>query len=121
MQEKQQQVSLIIKTAVEALKNKKANNITTIDLTQTNNALFSHFIICDAQSTTHVEALAGEVEKKLQETLNEKPLHINGRENAFWVLLDYFDVVVHVFLDEYRHFYKLEELWADGKIESIAN
>ena len=74
-------------------------------------------MICDADSTTQVKALADNVEKRVNEFKGEWPWHMEGAEHQEWILLDYVDVVVHVFLTPLRQFYQLEELWSDGIIE----
>jgi ribosome-associated protein len=78
-----------------------------------------YFIICQGESTTKVQALAENVEKEAYLKLNTQPHHIEGRENSQWILIDFFSVVVHVFQEESREFYKLEDLWRDGKLEFI--
>jgi ribosome-associated protein len=68
---------------------------------------------------TQVDSICDSVEDTVRKEAGEKPLHIEGLENCFWVLLDYGNVVVHIFLEEHRHFYSLESLWADAKIEAM--
>ena len=75
------------------------------------------FIICDANSTTQVKAIAESIEERTSKELKEKPWHVEGIEHREWILLDYVDIVVHVFIKEVRNFYALEELWSDGFIE----
>ena len=78
-----------------------------------------YFIICHADSTTQVSALAESVEDTVRIEMGEKPWNSEGQTNATWILLDYSNVVVHVFQRETREFYNLEELWADAKIQEI--
>jgi len=75
------------------------------------------FIICDANSTTQVKAIAESIEERTNKELKEKPWHVEGIEHREWILMDYVDIVVHVFIKEVRNFYGLEELWSDGFIE----
>jgi ribosome-associated protein len=89
----------------------------SIDLRSLNDAVCDFFIVCDADSTTQVKAIADSVMKKTKEEIGEKPRHTEGLEHQEWVLLDYFNVVVHIFLKPKRKFYQLEELWSDGIIE----
>lgn len=102
---------------LEALKEKKAKEIITINLKKVENAICDYFVICHGDSTTQVDALHDAVSRKIKKELHTNPHHIEGANNSLWILLDYFDIVVHIFLNENRSFYNLEELWADGKIE----
>ena len=101
-----------LEIAVKALDSRKAKNITALkveDLT----ILANYFIIASATSTTQVKALADEVEYQLGEK-GVKPTSIEGYQSQTWIVLDYYDIIVHVFLEETRDFYQLERLWADG-------
>ena len=101
-----------LEIAVKALDSRKAKNITALkveDLT----ILANYFIIASATSTTQVKALADEVEYQLGEK-GGKPKSIEGYQSQTWIVLDYYDIIVHVFLEETRDFYQLERLWADG-------
>ena len=102
---------------IEALKEKKGKQISTIDLRKINNSLSDHFIICHGESTTQVSALAESVERKLKKSKKTHVHHIEGLQNCQWVLMDYFDILVHIFIEDQRSFYNLEELWADGILE----
>ncbi|HYV90950.1 MAG TPA: ribosome silencing factor [Chitinophagales bacterium] len=102
---------------IDAIRDKKGEHITTIDLRNIGDAVCDFFVICDATSTTQVKAIAEGVEEKTTKKLREKPWHVEGIEHQEWILLDYVNIVVHVFLDEVRNFYRLEELWSDGIIE----
>ena len=104
---------------VEALKEKKGHRITTIDLRETGTSVCDAFVICHGESTTQVGALAESVEKELRNKAKIRPHHVEGTQNKQWILLDYFDVLVHVFLEDFRSFFKLEELWADGKVTRV--
>ncbi len=111
----------IVDLIIEGIKDKKGKEIVSIDISKFENAVCNHFIICHGDSTTQVNAIAQGIEKILEEQLNEKVWKKQGFENAQWVLLDYIDVVVHIFLKESRDFYNLEGLWADGSIKQIKN
>jgi len=99
---------------VEAIREKKGHQIITIDLTEVDHAICDRFIICHGESTTQVGAIADSIAKELKEKADIRPHHVEGLQNSQWVLIDLFDVLVHVFLEEFRSFYRLEELWADG-------
>ncbi len=108
-----------LEIAVKALDSRKAKNITALkveDLT----ILANYFIIASATSTTQVKALADEVEYQLGEK-GVKPKSIEGYQSQTWIVLDYYDIIVHVFLEETRDFYQLERLWADGTPVDISD
>lgn len=109
----------LLNVIIEAIQEKKGHKIVKLDLQDIKNTVCDFFVICEAESTTQVSAIADNVEKQAMLTLKNPPHHIEGRENCHWILLDFFDIVVHVFLREHRDFYKLEELWSDAKIELI--
>ena len=102
---------------VEAILEKKGHRIVTIDLTGIDHAICDSFVICHGESTTQVSAITDSITKNLKEGASIRPHHVEGLQNSQWVLIDYFDVLVHIFLEEFRSFYRLEELWADGKVE----
>ncbi|WP_320054138.1 ribosome silencing factor [uncultured Acetobacteroides sp.] len=105
----------LVTAIVEAADDKKGENIVSLDLRKLDNAVCQYFIVCNANSTTQVGAIADGVHDKVLEKTGEKPWHSEGYDNCLWVLLDYGDVVLHVFQTEQRDFYKLEDLWADAK------
>ncbi|MBD5111932.1 MAG: ribosome silencing factor [Ruminococcaceae bacterium] len=107
-----------LEIAVKALDSKKAENIRAIkveDLT----ILANYFVIAGASSTTQVKALANEVEYQLEQK-GIRPKSVEGIQSADWIVLDYVDIIVHVFINESREFYKLEHLWADGESVDIS-
>ena len=99
----------------------KGEDILIFDLSQIENSVAQTFIICSGNSNTQVSAIAGNIEKKVRNDLQDRPWHVEGNENALWVLLDYVSVVVHVFQRETREYYDIEELWGDAKITKIEN
>ena len=103
---------------LEAIREKKGHQIVSIDLSEVENSICDFFIICHGESVTQVGAITESIEKKLKEEARMRAHHVEGLQNSQWVLLDYYDILVHVFQEEFRAFYKLEELWADGKIVS---
>lgn len=106
---------------LEAIREKKGHDIVSIDLSEVDNSICDFFIICHGESVTQVGAITDSIEKKLKKEASARAHHVEGLQNSQWVLLDYFDILVHVFQAEYRSFYKLEELWADGKIKRDRN
>jgi len=104
---------------IHGLQERKAKKIHLIDLRNIGNTLCDYFVVCHGTSSTHAEALADAVEEEVRTNLNEKPSHVEGTGNAEWILMDYFDVVVHVFQESSRAFYNIEDLWADAHITEI--
>jgi len=105
---------------LEAIREKKGHQIVSIDLSEVENSICDFFIICHGESVTQVGAITESIEKKLKEEALVRAHHVEGLQNSQWVLLDYFDILVHVFQEEYRSFFRLEELWADGKVTRVA-
>ena len=97
----------------DAMLDKKAQNVVSLDLTSLGTAIADYFIICNADSTTAVAAIAENVLDKMENERGKKVLRMQGLENQLWVILDYGDIVAHIFQTQYRDFYKLESLWAD--------
>jgi len=106
---------------VLGMQEKKAKEIVCIDLRSLKNSVADFFIVCHADSRTHIESIARTIEEYVYKKDGESPLHKEGQENAEWILLDYANVVAHVFLKEKRDFYGIERLWADADIERIAS
>lgn len=104
----------LVETIVSAIADKKGKDIVSLDLTGFDGAICNHFVICHADSTTQVAAIADGIEQKVFEEMKEWPHRTEGLNNAVWVAVDYIDVMVHIFLGEMRDFYKLEQLWADA-------
>lgn len=104
----------LTETIVEAISEKKGKGITVLDLSGFDGAITQAFVICNADSTTQVEAIERGIEEKVLEETGEKVWRVEGLTNGLWVVMDYVDVMVHIFQTETRDFYKLEELWADA-------
>lgn len=108
-----------INQIILAIKEKKGRNISTMNFENISNAICDYFVICEADNSRMVQSIVDEIERKVKETVNLSPHHIEGKENSNWVLLDYFNIIVHVFQDNLRDFYSLEKLWADAEIINI--
>jgi ribosome-associated protein len=106
--------SKIFKTIIQAILDKKGENIISLDLRKIPEASADFFIVCEATSTTQVKAIADFVEDQLKKICGESPYRHEGKQAAQWVLIDYINVVVHVMHPEARNFYKLEEMWSDA-------
>lgn len=109
------------KAIIEGIQEKKGKNIISIDFSNTLNAMCSKFIICNGDSNTHVKSIANSVEEIVKKKLKENVWKKEGFENSLWILLDYGDIVVHVFQTHEREHYRLENLWSDNVTTSISD
>ena len=109
---------ILVNKIVEVLDDKKARDISMIDIKSVS-TLADYFVIASGTSTTHIKALADELDERLQKDEGLKYRHREGYNNARWILLDYGEVVVHIFHEEDRSFYNLERLWQDGVISHL--
>lgn len=106
----------VTNSIVRGLMEKKGEKVALIDLRNIENRICDWFVISHAASTRLVDSLVWSVEDVVRRETGVKPYRIEGRENSIWVLLDYGDILVHIFQKPYREFYDLESLWADGRI-----
>lgn len=106
----------LVDIIVEGIEDVKGEDITIMDLRELDNAVCSYFVICNGNSNTQVNAIAGAIRKKTRENLGDRAWHVEGDTNSEWILMDYVTVVVHVFQKHIREFYNIEELWGDAKI-----
>lgn len=119
MKKRQDGTELLLGSVIKGIFEKKGQDVLKIDLRKLENRITDYFVICHGSSTTQVDSLCDSVEDNVRTGTGVKPSHVEGLDNCFWVLLDYGDVVVHIFLEEYRHFYSLESLWADASVEAV--
>ncbi len=112
-------VKNLVDTIVKGIQEKKGHGIVVADMSGIDGAIAHYFVICEGNSPTQVEAIAGEVAEMCRKELHEKPEHCVGLEESVWVAMDFFDVMVHIFVPETRQFYDLEHLWEDAKITEI--
>jgi len=110
---------VLTNTIIESIKEHKGKEVISLNLKNIETAVCDFFIICHGTSNTHISSIVQNVRKDVSKLLQEKPWHIEGENNQEWILMDYFDVVVHIFNKEKRDFYKLENLWADAQIKYI--
>ena len=110
---------LLITEIVKGIEDVKGDNISILDLRDIENTVCDYFILCDGNSNTQVSAISGSIQKNVSKSLKDKPWHVEGEANAEWILLDYVNVVVHVFQKHVREFYNLEGLWGDAKMTNI--
>jgi ribosome-associated protein len=119
MKKKSDGAEVLLSSIALGIFEKKGVNVLKIDLRKLENRITDYFVICHASSTTQVSAICDSVEDLVREQAGEKPMHTEGLDNCFWVLLDYGNVIVHIFLEEYRSFYSLESLWGDAVIAAM--
>ncbi|MHA6246738.1 ribosome silencing factor [Pontibacter sp. CAU 1760] len=112
---------ILAELVVKGMQEKKATDIVVINLKSLKNAVSDYFVIASANSDTQIDAIASSIEEEVFKSVRQNPWQSEGRTNNEWVLLDYVDVVAHIFLKDKREFYALEELWGDAKIERIAS
>ena len=111
----------LVDAIVHGMEEVKANDIVVMDLRKVSNALSDFFVVCHGSSNTQVKAIADSVEKETFRILNDEPAHSEGERNATWILMDYVNVIVHIFSKDARDFYALEDLWADASVRRIGN
>ena len=119
MTKKQVSTDDLITVIIKGIDDVKGENIQLLDLREIENTVCDYFIICSGNSNTQVNAISGSVQKVVSKELKDKPWHIEGQGNSEWILMDYVNVVVHVFQKHVRDFYDIESLWDDAKITEI--
>ncbi len=121
MKQRSGSTKVLLKSVIKGILDKQGHDILKIDLRKIENRIADYYVICHGNSVTQVDAICDSVEDIVRIDAGEKPLHVEGLENCYWVLVDYGDVVVHIFLEQYRKFYSLETLWADASFEEITD
>lgn len=119
MNKKIEHSDMLISEIINGIEKVKGENITLLDLRNIENAVCGYFILCEGSSNTQVSAICGAVQKEVSRAIGEKPWHVEGEQNAEWILMDYVDVVVHIFQKGVREHYSLETLWGDAPITKI--
>ncbi|WP_296386514.1 ribosome silencing factor [Winogradskyella sp.] len=109
----------LITTIIGGIEEVKGKEIIILDLREIENTVCDYFIVCEGTSNTQVNAIVNSIQKQVSKTLKDKPWHIEGTDNAEWVLMDYVNVVVHVFQKHIREYYDIESLWGDAKTTQI--
>ena len=104
----------LISCVIDGIENVKGEKISILDLRNIENSACKYFIICSGSSNTQVNAISSSIKKNVSKVLGEKPWHVEGAENCKWILMDYVDVVVHIFIDEVRSYYDIETLWEEA-------
>lgn len=111
----------LISNIITGIENVKGLDIKLLDLRDIENTVCSYFLVCSGSSNTHVNAIESAIHKTVSKELKEKPFHTEGSDNAEWILIDYVNIVVHVFQKQIRQYYNIEELWGDAKTTEIAS
>lgn len=112
---------VLLANIIKGIEEVKGSNIDILDLREIDNSACDYFVICDGTSNTQVNAIVSSIQKIVSKEIKDKPWHVEGSENAEWVLMDYVNIVVHVFQKHIREYYNIESLWGDAKITSIEN
>lgn len=111
----------LLANIIKGIEEVKGNDIDILDLREIDNTVCDYFVICSGTSNTQVNAIVHSIQKVVSKELKDKPWHVEGTENGEWVLMDYVNIVVHVFQKHIREYYNIESLWGDARITSIAN
>ncbi|MDC6384389.1 ribosome silencing factor [Flagellimonas taeanensis] len=119
MQKTKASADELIALILHGIEDVKGVDINLLDLREIENTVCDYFIICNGTSNTHVNAIVSSIQKTVSKAIQDKPWHIEGSENAEWVLMDYVNVVVHVFQKHIREFYDIEGLWGDAKVTMV--
>ncbi|WP_010519857.1 ribosome silencing factor [Croceivirga radicis] len=109
----------LIALIIAGIEEVKGLDISLLDLRDIENTVCDYFVICNGTSNTHVNAIVSSVQKTVSKALKDKPWHVEGSDNAEWVLMDYVNVVVHVFQKHVREYYDIEGLWGDAKVTLV--
>ena len=109
----------LITLIIAGIEDIKGQNISILDLRSIENSVCDYFVICDGNSNTQVNAIVNSIQKKVSKSAHEKPYQIEGEDNAEWVLMDYINIVVHVFQKHIRDYYDIEGLWGDAVTTTI--
>ncbi len=121
MAKKNNSNDVLLTNIIKGIEEVKGNDIDILDLRAIDNSACDYFIICNGNSNTQVTAIVNSVQKTVSKEIKDKPWHVEGMENAEWVLMDYVNIVVHVFQKNIREYYNIESLWGDAKITTIEN
>ncbi|SFJ36809.1 ribosome silencing factor [Myroides guanonis] len=109
----------LLASIIKGIEEVKGENINILDLRNIDNTPCDYFVVCEGKSNTQVNSIASSIQKIVSKELHDKPWHVEGQENAEWILMDYVNIVVHVFQKNIREFYRIENLWGDAKTTVI--
>ena len=110
--------NILLENIINAIQDVKGKEIVSLDLRKIDSAICKYFVICTGTSNTHVNSIESNIKKTISRDLGEKPFHIEGNNIGEWVLMDYSDIIVHVFQEKTRAFYNIEDFWGDAKFKN---
>ena len=119
MQKRKASADELITLILHGIEEVKGLDINILDLREIDNTVCDYFVLCNGTSNTHVNAIVNSIQKTVSKAIQDKPWHVEGSENAEWVLMDYVNVVIHVFQKHAREFYDIEGLWGDAKVTLV--
>lgn len=119
MQKRKASADELIALILHGIEEVKGLDINILDLREIDNTVCDYFILCSGTSNTHVKAIVNSIQKTVSKAIQDKPWHVEGSDNAEWVLIDYVNIVVHVFQKQTREFYDIEGLWGDAKVTLV--
>jgi len=119
IKEKNASTDELLPLIIKGIEEVKGTDIAILDLREIENKVCDYFVICTGGSNTQVNAISGSIQKIVSKQIHEKPWHVEGEENAEWILMDYVNLVVHIFQRHIREYYDIESLWGDAKITQI--
>ena len=118
MAKKIDETNILLENIIDAIQDVKGLEIISLDLRKLDSAISKYFVICTGTSSTHVNAIEGNIKKTISKDLGEKPFHTEGNRVGEWVLMDYSDIIVHIFQEKTRAFYNIEDFWGDAELKN---
>lgn len=118
MTKKIKRTNILLENIVNIIQEAKGKEIVSLDLRKINTAICQYFIICTGTSNTHVKSIENKIKKMISQRLSEKPYSTEGNDISEWVLMDYYDVIVHIFQKKTRENYNIEDFWGDAKLKT---
>ena len=118
MAKKIDETNILLENIIDAIQDVKGQDIVSLDLKKLDSAICKYFVICTGTSNTQVKAIEGSIKKSISKNLGEKPYHIEGSNIGEWILIDYSDIIVHVFQEKTRAFYNIEDFWGDAEFKN---
>ena len=115
MAKKIDKTNILLENIINAIQEVKGKEIISLDLRKIDSAICKYFVICTGSSNTHVSAIEGSIKKSIAKDVGEKPWHIEGNNTGEWILMDYSDIIVHIFQKKIREFYNIEGFWGDAR------
>ena len=113
--------NILLENIVDAIQDVKGQDIISLDLRKLDSAICKYFVICSGTSNTQVKAIEGSIKKTISKVLGEKPFHTEGNNIGEWILMDYSDIIVHIFQEKTRAFYNIEDFWGDAEFKTYKN